>query len=252
MNHSINSKASRTIDDSRKIGKWAHVYAQNRTLGVVAFQLIFIVYFLAIIGASYFGGMAYRAGYWPICGLCMAILVMSILGTVYLSVPQWGGRMVERCIKRLYADEGNALITPACTVGRKRLVKIMGALLGGGVAVSFVLGLFEIIPIQYMQPISAIYVVPFLLTLLIVMRPAVGPIMFLWPALYTLHAALILAGAPILFVGRWDILNMLIPTLGYGLLAGLIAHVYSRFALWKIRHIARNSLQNETMEGRQS
>jgi hypothetical protein len=102
-----------------------------------------------------------------------------------------------------------------------------------------------------MQPVSAIYVVPFLLTLLLVLRPAVGPIMFLWPALYILHAALILAGAPILFVGRWEILNMLIPTVGYGMLVGLIAHVYSRFALWKLRRIAREGFQNETAEDRQ-
>ena len=84
------------------------------------------------------------------------------------------------------------------------------------------------------------------------MRPAVGgPIMLLWPALYALHAILILAGVPILFSGHWDALNMLIPTVGYGLLTGLIAHVYSRFALWKLRRIARDSIQDEAAEDRQ-
>jgi len=251
MNHSMNPKSSRTSDDPRKIAKWAHVYAQNRSLGVVAFQVIFLVLFLGIAGPSYFGGIAYRTGQWHIFGLCLAILIIALAGTVVFSVPRWGGGMIERITKHLYPDEGNALLTPTCTVGRRRLMRVVGALFGGSIAVSVVLGLLGFIPIEYMQPVSTIYVVPFLLTLQLVLRPAVGPIMFLWPALYTLHAILILAGAPILFVGYWDSLNMLIPTVGYGLLVGLISHVYSRYALWKLRRIARDGFQNETTEDRQ-
>jgi hypothetical protein len=103
-----------------------------------------------------------------------------------------------------------------------------------------------------MQPISAIYVVPFLVILWLLMRPTVGFISLLWPALYIIHAVLILVGVPILFVGRWDVLNMLIPTVGYGLLTGLISHFYSRYALWKLRRVSREGLRNEVAEDRRS
>ena len=66
--------------------------------------------------------------------------------------------------------------------------------------------------------------------------------MVLWPVLYALHAILIVAGAPILFTGEWVGLNMLIPTVGYGLLAALVGHLYSRFALHKVKRLARTGL----------
>ena len=63
------------------------------------------------------------------------------------------------------------------------------------------LGVLGYIPIEYMQPVSALYVVPFLVFLTIWQRPVVGPLSLLWPILYTVHATLIVAGVPILFNG---------------------------------------------------
>ena len=93
-----------------------------------------------------------------------------------------------------------------------------------------------------MQPISAIYSVPFLVGLWLLHasgRRADCPALAL---LYALHAILIVAGVPILFVGRWSRLNMFIPVSGYGLLTGLISHAYSRFALARLRRAARSGL----------
>jgi len=56
-----------------------------------------------------------------------------------------------------------------------------------------------------------------------------------WPSLYAVHAALLLAGAPILFAAKWDALNMALPTFGYGVLSFLVSHLYSRFALRRLR-----------------
>lgn len=114
-----------------------------------------------------------------------------------------------------------------------------------------VFGVLGVFPQRYMQPISAIYTVPFLIVLWLLLRPAVSAVFLLWPALYTLHAVLILAGAPILFVGRWDGLNILIPVTGYGLLMGLVSHAYSRFALWRLRRAARDGFQDEAEEASQ-
>ena len=72
--------------------------------------------------------------------------------------------------------------------------------------------------------------------------------MLLWPGLYALHAILIVAGAPIVFTGAWEGLNMLLPVAGYGLLAGLAGHIYSRFALRKLKDAARAGLADD--EGR--
>jgi hypothetical protein len=100
-----------------------------------------------------------------------------------------------------------------------------------------------------MQPVSAIYVVPFLLVLHLMIRPAAGKLMLLWPTLYALHAILVVAGAPILFSGHWKGLNMLMPIAGYGLLTSLICHLYSRYALRKVKRLAQMELPGVCQQG---
>jgi hypothetical protein len=92
---------------------------------------------------------------------------------------------------------------------------------------------------NHMQPISALYVVPFLVCLWLLMRPMVGWAALLWPLLFAIHAILILAGAPIFFTAPWDGLNMLIPIAGYGILAGLVGHLQSRVALTQLKRLSR-------------
>jgi hypothetical protein len=111
------------------------------------------------------------------------------------------------------------------------------------VAGSVVLGVLGYLPTgKYMQPISALYVVPFLVALNFLMRPAAGYIPLLWPALYALHAVLIVVGAPIVFVGSWEPLNMFLPIVGYGLLVSVVGHLYSRWALRNARAIVSQQL----------
>ena len=100
------------------------------------------------------------------------------------------------------------------------------------------LGLMGFLPIKLMQPISAVYVVPFMVYLSIKLRGVGSPFMLLWPLLYGLHAILLVAGAPIYFGGKLEALNVLIPMPGYGLIAALTGHIYSRFALKKLRRIS--------------
>jgi hypothetical protein len=248
MGESTDHQSPETSNDFRKIGKWARAYAQNRILGMVAMMVINLIIFLAIFVPSYFGGKAYRAYDWPIFWACMAIVIAAVAATVYISVPRWGGKLADRITKRLYAGEGSVQLTPPRTRGRMWVGGLLVAALAVGITTLVVLGFLDVFPEQYMQPVSAIYLVPFLVVLWLLMRPTIGPIFLLWPALYALHAVLILAGAPILFVGRLDSLNMLIPVFGYGLLVGLIVHVYSRFALARLRRTARGGLQDETAE----
>jgi hypothetical protein len=89
-----------------------------------------------------------------------------------------------------------------------------------------------------MQPISALLVVPFLVALWAGNRQALSPIGLLWAGLYALHAVLIVAGAPVVFTGRLEILNMGLPVLGYGVLTAVVGHLYNRYALARMRQVA--------------
>lgn len=248
MSQQADSRSSETSNDPRKIGKLSRSYAQNRSLGVVVFMVLFLVLFVSISVPSYFGGMAYRDGQWGIFCVCMAILMVALVGTVYLAVPRWGSKLIERITERLYAGEGNAQLSCPMSSGRKLVGWCLVAIFLVCVPVTVELGFLDVFPEKYMQPVSAIYLVPFLVAIWLLQRPAVGPIALLWPTLYALHAVLILTGIPILFTGPWDWLNMLIPTVGYGLLTGLLSHVYGRFVLRKLRRIAREGFQNEVAE----
>ncbi|MCJ7730114.1 MAG: hypothetical protein MUO27_09600 [Sedimentisphaerales bacterium] len=115
---------------------------------------------------------------------------------------------------------------------------VVGLVFVSCVVGSVQLGIRGFIPIEYMQPVSAFYVVPFLVFLVVWQRPVVSLLSLLWPILYALHAVLVVMGVPIQFGGRWDFLNMLIPTAGYGILCGLLGHIYSRYALKKLRKAA--------------
>jgi hypothetical protein len=80
------------------------------------------------------------------------------------------------------------------------------------------------------------------------MRPATGNIQLLWPLLYALHAIAIVAGAPFVFHGPWEFLNMLLPILGYGLVTSFIGHLYSRWALHSVRVIVGRQLDEAQLE----
>ena len=248
MSPSADSQSPKTPDDPRKIGKLAHTYAQNRSLGMVVMMLISFVLFLAISIPSYYGGMAYRAGQWPLCWSCIAVLSIAMAATLYISVPRWGGKLAEGITKRLYAGEGKTQLAPPRTRGRSWMGALLAVTFGGCILTSVVLGVMGFLPIRYMQPISAIYTVPFLVGLWLLMRPAAGPVFLLWPGLYALHAVLIVMGAPIRFTGRWDSLNMFLPVFGYGLLTGLISHIYSRFVLQRLRRVAGGSESEAVVE----
>jgi hypothetical protein len=249
MNRPAATQSNETSKDSRKISKWSRIYAQNRSLGMAVNMLLFLMLCAAICVPACLGGLAYIKGYWLLLAISILLEVAAIIALIYFSTPRWGGKLMERITEQLYAGEGCARLVPPHTHSRSYLIKFAGVIFVGCVIASVALDGLGFIPHQYMQPVSAIYVVPFLVILVLSKQSIIrGPIAFLWPGLYALHAILILAGVPILFSGRWDALNMLIPTVGYGLLVSLISHVYSRIALRKLRRIAGGSFQNEAEE----
>ena len=229
-----------TADDPRQIAKWTRIYAQNRSLGIVVFMVFFLALSAAIGVPSYLAGAAYRHGNMPLLWICVAADLLAAGAIVYFAVPQWGGRFQESVVRRLYAGEGNVAFSVP-QANKKIWAGVLAGCFGTCVLGSVVVDFIVDIPHQYMQPISALYVVPFLVGLWILMRPMAGWAALLWPALYAAHAILIVAGLPILFTKPWEFLNMLVPIAGYGLLSGLVGHLCSRFALRRLKRLTQEN-----------
>ena len=234
------NSSSKEQERSKEIAGLTRTYAQNRSLGVVVALLVFTALSAGISILSHAGGVAYREGNQLLFWTCMAALVPVLSAVVYISVPKWGGRRLGALTGHLYR-EGNVSIAVPKQRGRKRIALVLGIVFGGCVIGSVLLGFFGQLSPKFMQPISAVFVVPFLVGLTVLMRPAVSYVSLLWPVLYGLHAILIVAGVPIAFTGRWESLNIVLPMVGYGVLSALVGHACNRHAFFKLKQIMRSN-----------
>jgi hypothetical protein len=236
------------LEEARQIQRLVRRYAQNRSLPVAVALGVFGILFLAISLSSLLAGIAYRNGNTTLFAVCLAAAIVAILATFYVSVPRWGGRRLQRWGENLYEAEGRATIDMP-RARRTWLVAGIAIAFGACVAGQVILGLVGYLPTgKYSQPISALYMVPFLVALNFRMRPAIGNVPLVWPLLYALHAILIVAGVPIVFHGRWEPLNMLLPTIGYGLVTACVGQIYSRWALHSVRVIVGRQLDEAKLQ----
>ena len=135
-----------------------------------------------------------------------------------------------------WISPGDGVAEPTCPPRPIRADYLVGAAFLLGVQATVLLGLLGKLRLEWMQPISALYCVPLLIYGALRFHGGIWP--WLYAALYALHAILVVAGAPILFGGEWQSLNMLLPVGGYGILSALVAHAYSRRALRKLKVLA--------------
>lgn len=244
MNTEQNQKLAET-EKLKEIPKWTRRYAQNRTVPVLIALAISLCLFAGIAISSYFGGKAYLNGNMVLFWICIFVLITSMICLTIISVPKWGSKIVERITQRIYAGEGSISISaPESMKKKKWLGYVVAMIFGSCILGSVILGFMGYFTIEYMQPISAVYVVPFLVFLYIWQRPIISPLALLWPTLYGIHAILVVAGVPIQFGEPWIFLNMIIPMAGYGILCGLLGHFYSRYALKKLKttvHLQENT-----------
>jgi len=237
----LSDAENRGTDDLKQIPKWTRRYGQNqRFLAVLLSMAVFMLLCAAIGVPSYVAGNAYRTGNMPLFWLCMVGLALACAAVVFISVPWWGGRFYEKIFQRLCAKEGTVTVASSCPTTRRHRPEgvLVAFMFAGCILGCVVLGLCGYIPQRYMQPVSALYMVPFLVYLFVRMRPEVSAVLLLWPGLYALHAVLIVAGAPILFRDHWEFLNMFLPVAGYGGLTALLGFAYARFALHRLRKLA--------------
>ncbi|HUO07853.1 MAG TPA: hypothetical protein VM008_06115 [Phycisphaerae bacterium] len=228
--------------DAQRVAAWTRRYLQTRTMGVLIFMLVFLGFVASVTGLNALIVLAVRQGNHWLLGVSIAGEVLWVAAVICFSVPRWGGRLVEKWTGRYYEKEGAATLPiPEKRVRPKWIVQLAVAVFGLCILGSVALGFAGMISSDStcMVPLSAAYCVPFLVFLWWWMRPLSGLLGLLWPALYGLHAILILAGAPILFTGPYQGLNMLVPTVGYGLFSALVGHAYNRFALRRLQQSAR-------------
>ena len=110
MNESSEKPERRELEDAQQMQRWVRRYAQNRSLPVVVFLIVFAMLSLAIGLPSYWGGMAYREGNVPLLVVCIGVLMVAMAALIYLSVPWWGGQRLQQMAERLYAGEGRVTI----------------------------------------------------------------------------------------------------------------------------------------------
>ena len=72
MNARHRGQGPQPLDDPLDISRWTQIYAQHRSLGLVLFQVMFVLLSLGIALPFYYGAHAYRSGKLPLFWLCLA------------------------------------------------------------------------------------------------------------------------------------------------------------------------------------
>ena len=236
MRASAEDAAGERGDEVREIPKWARRYAQNRTLPVAAMIVICTVACFMFGGLGLLTAWAYVVDKRVLSAASMLVLCGFLAWWLWFSFI--GAARIMRSIgERLYQGEGSVTAGACAGIEECKGPLLVGFVLMFCILASMGLRLLGFLPIRYMQPISALYLVPFFCYVLLKARRAGfgSPFMFLWPALYAIHAVLLVVGVPI---GMGPMLDVFFPVIGYGLIAALAGHIYSRVALRRLRRLA--------------
>ncbi len=242
MNQGINSQRSTPDNDVRDIPKWARRYAQTRE--VLPGTLSMLVPFAAMAALIVPFALLQEAGYYLLALVWGIIAVGVWIVCLWVLRVRAGGPFLSAIEPAMtlwiYRREGQ-VSTPSAqgTKRSPRWVAWLGIIIM--VAPLALLPEWESLPSQYWQPLAAILWVPYFTYL--ILRPPQGvdsshPILLLWPGLYALHAILILAGVPLHITGSYEGLTMWVSLGVCNIITDLAAHIYSRYALRRLRTLA--------------
>jgi hypothetical protein len=221
----------------REIPKWVRRYAHNRTLPVLVNMGLFLISCAVIAGSSTLANRELQAGHKAAAFAFGAVSLAASALWVWLVATRRLERLGGTLSSRLYGAEGTAVAAAKPCV-RSRADLVVPIAFGLCVALSVAAGFAFETAFRYIVPIMATYMVPFLLYIWARQGGMVAPFMLLWPGLLVIHAVLAFAGVHP-FSGEPNAVNMLVPTVGYGAIAALASHVYSRVALSRLRSLAR-------------
>ncbi len=256
MNQGINSQRSTQDNDVRDIPKWTRRYGESRTaLPGLIVAILMPTVFLGILAPIMVLPLILMGPRMPPavkCSWIVGVLVLEIwLLARYQARLREIVRGVERKIaNRIYRADGEVAIGPE---GGYKWPPHWVTYLGVLVVYVPIQILFRWAPVapRYYQPLTALLWVP-LLTYFMLRPPTGSPpqpqLWLLWPALYTVHAALIMLGVPVYPPGDHPMLATCGLFLGYAALAAVASHIYSRYALRRLRTLAQSS---DTTRGEQ-
>ena len=234
--------------DPRLMVQWARRYAKSRTISfLVQWVFIMVMVFVIAVAAS-LTQLAQISGNTPLFTLSIAAMGLAIVVLTWFSISPWGGELIWKITQWLYGAEGYVAVS---SERDKYPTPWWLTAVGGGLVIYHLTGAilvgFGYLSLEYMQPYSALYMTPFLIILILYQQ--LGFWAWIWPVLYTGHALLLMAGMnPLPLRGEWALFHLVLPVFGYGLLAILSGHFYSRFALWQLKRIARRGLPADGAE----
>jgi hypothetical protein len=255
-----NKSPDQNTEKLKEIPKWSRRYAQNRTLTIPVLMVmgVLLITFIAVLVALplHLAVAGFRKGNiilgWVGIAFFVAALaaVLTFLIIFILKFCRKNSGLIEQLVEqRIYGKEG-AVSMPGPKIMKKNIW--LGIVIGVVLYICFFgswhLATEGYIAFKYLQPISVFYIVPWLVSEYFERRPRIGPLFLISPALYTIHAILIVAGVPLFFTTEnFCIFNILLPLIGYTFLAYVIGHIYSRYALKKLKGLTH--LEGEAADG---
>ena len=225
--------------DPRLLVQWTRRYAKSRTIGFLV-QWVFIVFIvMAIAMTSSYTSVAYEQGMTGLFTISVGFMLLSMAVLAWFSFSPWGGEIISRVTHWLYGQEGYVSYTADDSPTPIWLTGLGGGLVIYHLMLALLVS-FRMISITDMQPLSACYMVPFLG--IMIWHQDLGFWAWIWPICYGLHALAMVFNLVTPFRGEWQLFNMVVPVFGYGLLAILTGHGYSRYALYRLKGLARTGL----------
>ncbi|MCX6345396.1 MAG: hypothetical protein NT018_10060 [Armatimonadetes bacterium] len=213
---------------------WAERYARNRTLHIVLWIVGLQIVIMALCGLT----LLLTESHNPLM-VILSIVINGSIGAAMLWMIVTGrvSRAFQSFTERLYRQEGNAVPThPSQRASHGRLTgyAIMVSMGAGPWLLMFVyLHVLKVSP-AYTQPAMAAVIVPALIVLILVGPGNPKWLGLLLPVLYAMHAVLALAGARIPVFGV-SYLDVFVPLFVYAMLTVIAMHIYSRYALLRLR-----------------
>ena len=217
----------------KEIPKWARRYAESRTAPLIIFSLIFIVLF----GGVSLGVYCFLKGKFVLAAIMMVLYVAGFLSFVIT----W-----DKHEARYFTKTG---IPQSESVQQIRKFLPLPLILF--VIISVIMEQRGVFPAHLSVPISAVYVCPLLI--FANWRWARGSFIgYLWAGLYGAWAIAILLKIPVLtfseggvrLMNPGDEMYLAVPVTG--VITGMVAYIYSRYALKKLKTAAH--LQENTNE----
>ena len=233
------NQVPKNTEKLKEIPKWTRKYAQNRTLTVFVYLAIVGLISVVITVPVSCLVVAFQKGNIILASVAVVALIAVI---IFLRIFRVNNiKIWKRIDQRIYGHDGTASMPEPKSTKKKKWLEFAALMVWGSLFFgTMYLGMVNFIQAKYVQPVSALYCVPYMVfSWYFWQRPKVGPIVLLSPVLYAVHAILIIAGAPIFFKGQFGAtVNMALPLIGYGYLSYVIAHFYGRYALKKLKDIA--------------